>query len=319
MVPKLLCAPLADITTGVLRHLIRTTSKSTLVHSEMISAAALLHGGIFNDSKTAIYDSDPPFAFQLIGNNAHQMAQATQLLNRYNPFAIDINMGCSAPDLRKKGLGSYLLKDFTNTADIVEEVRKKCTCRLSVKMRTGILESSASFVIRYLELFESCGVDYVTLHPRNAHEGFKHKANRNLFSEIKAVCKIPLVFNGDITDTNDAVKLLDGFSDSIMIGREAVRRPWIFGMIEAELNGEKKDVTIDLREFTKLFTRKSYKLLPNEILRLRCVRFYSYFCNNFHFGHTLFTAIKKEKSPLAMEACMLEYLKRHPEEIYINF
>ncbi len=313
MIPELFCAPLAEITTPALRYLIRKFSSKVMLHTEMISSAALLNGGQFNQSKTIVHDFDHPVGFQLLGTNAQIMAKAAKELLKQNPYSIDINMGCSAPDIRKRGAGSYLLKDYDNVAKIVQGVRNSCDCRVSVKMRAGITESSAEFVIKYLKLFKDYGIDYVTLHPRNAHEGFRHTASRKLFTEIKNQSPIQLIYNGDISETTEAVDLIRDFNNKIMIGRAAAVKPWIFGQIENRINGKNNSI-IDLAECTEIFIEKIHQFLPSKIQTLRSLRFFGYFCNNFRFGHYLFSEIKKKESVSEMGKVIFDYLQRHPEE-----
>ena len=100
--PRLFLAPMADLSTPALRRVIRRDSGAVL-YTEMISATALLHGGLRNAYLTQKNPEDEPLVYQLIGNDVAAMSRAAALLAEKQPWGIDINMGCSAPEILHKG------------------------------------------------------------------------------------------------------------------------------------------------------------------------------------------------------------------------
>jgi len=55
------------------------------------------------------------------------------------------------------------------------------------------------------------------------------KANWSAISEVKKNVKIPVLANGDVNSVADIQKILDVTGcDGVMIGRSALKNPWIF-------------------------------------------------------------------------------------------
>lgn len=79
--------------------------------SEMVSAKGICYG----DKKTAqlcsVADGERPMAVQLFGAEPEFMARAVEIVLRYKPDVIDINMGCPVPKVVNTGSGSALMKN----------------------------------------------------------------------------------------------------------------------------------------------------------------------------------------------------------------
>ena len=95
-------APMAEITTPSLRRCVRKFSPGTVLYSEMLSAAAIAGHAAHNEPLTMINEYDKPFVFQILGGDPEIMAEACAILGEKKCSGIDINMGCSAPDIIKK-------------------------------------------------------------------------------------------------------------------------------------------------------------------------------------------------------------------------
>jgi len=197
-------APMAEITTPALRKCVRGFDAETVLYSEMLSAAAVRGGAMHNEPFMMVNDNDEPFVFQLLGGDADTMAAACEILQERVCSGIDINMGCSAPDIVKKFQGSRLLSDMKTTRDIIKKCRSVCRVSLSVKMRSGFEESDEAYLIEFAKMLEGEGVDYVTLHPRHGKLSFRRNADWRLVKLLKDNLKIPVVGNGDIAAPEDA-------------------------------------------------------------------------------------------------------------------
>ena len=146
----------------------------------MLSGAAIACGSFHNEPLTIINENDEPFVFQLLGGDPDTMAEACRILSEKKCSGIDINMGCSAPDIVKKFQGSKLLSDMDATREIVQKCRKAYSGTLSVKMRSGFEQSDNRYLADFAKMLEGEGVDYITLHPRHGKLSFRRTADWGL-------------------------------------------------------------------------------------------------------------------------------------------
>ncbi|MBP8084487.1 MAG: tRNA-dihydrouridine synthase family protein [Spirochaetes bacterium] len=311
--PKLFLAPCADLTTPALRREIRRLSKDVILFSEMISASSLLRGGLRNDYLVKKHDFDDPISFQLIGNDPSVMARAAEKLEANLPYSVDINMGCSAPEIRARGWGSALMADQTLAAKIVRECRKKVKT-LSVKCRAGFERSDYDNLFSFVKMLKDEGADFVSLHPRASDIAFKRSADWLLTERLVSENMITVIGNGDIKTADEALMRIGSSPDGIMIGRAAVKMPWIFAEIEAVSNSAAYTVNIEDSALNVLSGIE--ELLPVEIRESRILKYCVYFCQNLKFGHALFTEIRR--NPFSAAEMIRSYFERNPLEKIIN-
>ncbi len=311
----LFMAPMAEITTPSLRRCIRKFDSETVLYSEMLSGGGIACGSFHNESLTIINEYDEPFVFQLLGGDPGIMAEACRILSEKKCSGIDINMGCSAPDIVKKFQGSKLLSDMAATREIVKQCRKAYSGTLSVKMRSGFEESDNRYLVDFAKMLEGEGVDYITLHPRHGKLSFRRTADWSLVKLLKDNIKIPVVGNGDIATPEDVRKRFSETGcDGIMIGRNAVAAPWIFALARGLLNGGSFRLEVNLPEVFSDVLLGIKKDLPEHLHKSRGHRFAFYFCKNFVFSHDIFKKIRNTGEIDLMIEIIDEYVMRNPDE-----
>lgn len=302
---------MADLSTPALRRVIRRDSGAVL-YTEMISATALLHGGLRNAYLTQKNPEDEPLVYQLIGNDVAAMSRAAALLAEKQPWGIDINMGCSAPEILHKGWGSALMRDRERARDIVRACRAVVP-RLSVKIRSGWKTDDRAALSDFLSMLQDEGVDYITLHARRSDMAFRGRADWRLVSFAASRLSIPLVGNGDITDITTAGTARSGAASGIMIGRQAVREPWLFRVLEA-LDAGETDCTIDRARYAKDVLDGIAELIPSELQETRTAKFAAYFCTGLTFGHQLFSEIHRNPGCARAMELIAAYFDRNTRE-----
>jgi tRNA-dihydrouridine synthase B len=226
-VPLLSLGPMAGVTDKAFRRICREFGLE-FAFSEMVSAKGLY----YNDDKTKelidIEDWDQPIAIQLFGSDPIIMGESVKILDSIANFQqIDINMGCPAPKIVKNGDGSALMKDIKNASKIVETVKKNTTKPVSVKFRLG-WDSSDINALKFAFALEKSGADLITVHGRTRDQMYSGKADWNVIKEIKENIRIPIIGNGDIFTSKDALekKKFSGV-DGIMIARGVQGNPWL--------------------------------------------------------------------------------------------
>ena len=307
-------APMAELSTPALRRTVKKFDGSTALYSEMLSAGAIVSGASHNGPLVTRHGLDDPFIYQIAGNSPEVMAEACRILSRSGPFGMDINMGCPAPDIVKRGFGAKLLTDPALAREIVRACRNATDARLSVKLRTGYEKNDREEILSFIRGLVDEGVDFITVHPRYAKLSFTRSADWSLVKYIKENVPVPVIGNGDITDAPTALRRMEETGcDGIMIGREAVKSPWIFRLCAIAMQGG-GELTVDI-ENTFMKTLDYISLyLPPRLHKSRGHRFSLYFTKNLKYGHSLFSTIRGAAEIGEMKRAVEEYFSRNPHE-----
>ena len=336
-VPFLL-APMAELSHRALRELIEGFGPADEYFTEMISAGAFVNQGRFE----AWYADNGPvpekLVYQITGSDEDQLEKTLILLDQKECLGIDMNMGCSAHAITRTGAGIRWMTDIDRAAALIRRLRSKTRRRLSVKLRTG-LEDNLEYLVKFCRRLQDEGLDLITLHPRTARERFKRKAQWNHVFALRKELRIPVAGNGDIASADEMLRRAEE-CDAVMIGRLAVRQPWVFaeakksartgeGVDEAMLNGdgprillpfndafgpyehqEQEKVTVTFFEETGLrFLELLARYQPPEFHISRARRFFGYFCDNLKWGTHVRNLINREADIQGIERVWKGYFK----------
>ncbi len=224
-------APMAGVTDAPFRAMVRKFG-GELLFSEMILADSLARAHKRTTEMAMPDETDAPIAIQLEGRNPDTMAAAARIAERHAAF-IDLNMGCPVNKIAKAGGGSGLMRDEELAEKIVRAVVDAVKVPVTVKFRLGWDEESKNFA-DFGKRMEQAGASAVILHARTREQQYGGKADWSAFGELKRAVSVPVVANGDIKTKADAdfVKSEYG-ADAVMIGRQALGRPWVL----AEVSG----------------------------------------------------------------------------------
>lgn len=221
-------APLAGWTDRAFRRICKENG-ADLLYTEMASADGIIR----NQEKTLdlikFSEDEKLLGIQIFGAEPETLAAAVEILARYNPTFIDINFGCPAKKIVKRGAGSFLLKDLRVIEQIAKAVTKVSQVPVTAKLRSGWDEIN---VVQVSQLLEECGINMLSIHPRTQKMQFKGHADWNLIGEVKQAVNIPVIGNGDIKTAYDALDMFNLTGcDGVMIGRAARGNPWIFKQV----------------------------------------------------------------------------------------
>ncbi len=229
-------APLAGITNLPFRLLVKNCGCS-VVCSEMVSAKGIFYN---SDKTIALLKSETgeqPLSVQLFGSDPESMADAARYVEELNIASIiDINFGCSVKKVVKQGSGVALMKEPDLSKKILTAFRAATNLPFTIKIRTG-WDNTGDQAINLAQIAQDSGVDAIIMHPRTASQGFKGKANWDLIKRLKQHISIPVIGNGDISQVEDAKDMIDQTGcDAVMVGRAAMRNPFLLSQIEAYLS-----------------------------------------------------------------------------------
>lgn len=313
----LFLAPMAETSTPALRCVVKNYHRETVVYSEMLSAGAVVAGSAHNEPLVQLHDFDTPLIYQIVGGHPEIMAEACSILAGRGCHGIDINMGCPNHEIVKKGHGARLLTDMEKARKIIRACRKTLSTSLSVKLRTGYESNDKDHFLKFIRMLEDEGVDFIAIHPRYAKLSFRRMADWRFIRLAKETLSIPVIGNGDIDSPESAVeKMAATGCDGIMIGREAIKSPWIFHLASELMNRRMAAMVINIRETFITTLTHIRDFLPERLHRSRSHRFAIYFSKNVRYGHELFKRIRRESSIDLMLEIVDDYFSRNPEESF---
>ena len=179
----------------------------------------------------------PVFA-QLIGENISDIKRTVLEFKNFPVAGIDLNMGCPAPRVYKKNVGGGLLKDPAKIDQILEVMRDNWESNLTVKMRIGF-EDDCNFE-RILNIILKNKINLLSLHVRTVKGGYNTVPSYNYVEKAVEILQddCPILVNGSIETAGEALALKQQFGVlGVMIGRAAIRNPWIFRQIRELSSG----------------------------------------------------------------------------------
>jgi len=221
-------APMAGITDICYRQLMDEMGAGILV-SELVSAKGLLYNSGKTHKMIAVHcDAESLVGIQLFGESEEDIINAAHFVKEAGAAFVDINLGCPVKKVVKKGCGASLMRDPAYLETFLTKIKNGIDLPLTVKMRTGWSAEELTIHECVTAAYNS-GCEWVVIHGRTRTQGYDGKADWDLIAEAKRKAKLPIVGNGDIRTAGQAQKLLkESGVDAVMIGRGALRNPWIF-------------------------------------------------------------------------------------------
>ncbi len=294
---KLIAGPMATISHRAFRNLIERFGGCDEYFTEMINAGSLMANSHFEKFYIDPAPVPEKIVWQLTGHDTEKMVQASEILSALPGLGLDINMGCSAPDIYRFGAGiSWMIKPVEETQSMVHQVgqvvrkwndenpesHKK---RFSVKLRLGDDDFTDEKFFSFTDMLVSEGVELLTLHPRTKKEKLVRPPRYHYAEDLKMRYgkDVKIYVNGNVKDKNSYLAACKDCPsvDGIMISRAAVERPWIF----RQLAGVSEPVEIDMEELALSYIDDIQLYQPEEFWKTRLQRFFTYYSTNFKFGH----------------------------------
>jgi nifR3 family TIM-barrel protein len=262
--PPLVLAPLAGYTDRAFRGLVRRSGGCGLVVTEMVSSEGLTRGSRFSRQIAAVTFEERPVGIQVFGSDPARMADAAAVVEELGASLVDINMGCPVRKVTRTGAGAALMCDVERAAEIVSRMAKSTRVPVTAKIRSGWDKDHIN-APEVAAALEDAGASAVTVHPRCRSEQHRGRAAWKVITAVKRAVRIPVIGNGDVSTTDDARAMFEETGvDGIMVGRGALKNPWVFRQIEQGLSG----ITIgrpsieDYREALDFFIAGLSEYLP---------------------------------------------------------
>ncbi len=315
----LVCGPMATISHPAFRTLIEQFGACDEYFTEMINAGTLLTGGQFENYYINPEPVPQKIVWQLTGHDAEHMKEAAERLAALPGIGIDINMGCSAPDIYKYGAGiAWMIKDRAETQSMVKAVRSVVPAekRLSVKLRLGDDNFTDAGFFDFCDMLVGEGVELLTLHPRTKKEKLvrppRYEYCQKLAERYKG--RVPVYLNGNVKDSASYENAVARCPDvkGVMISRAAVQKPWVFRQIA----GVGEEASLNMEALCLSYIGLIEKYQPPEFWKTRLQRFFTYFAQNFKFSHYAQTQFinAAAQSNEALRSAIKDFFEKCPEE-----
>ena len=230
-------APMAGMTDTAFRRLVKRHGGCGLVVSEMVSSEGLVRG-IDRTLEYAEYtEEERPVSIQIFGGDPAVMADAAVIVQSMGADIVDVNMGCPVPKIAKHHAGCSLMREPAHAASIIDAMVKAVRIPVTVKMRAGWNEQqiNAPDLARRVE---DVGAAAVAVHGRTAAQSYTGESDWALIDRVAASLRIPVFGSGDCVEAPHVVSRLSSTNVSgVLVGRGALRNPWIFSQAASARSG----------------------------------------------------------------------------------
>lgn len=231
--PFFILAPMEAVTDVVFRHAVAKAGRPDIFFTEFVSTDGFCSpkGRHSTNGRLAYTEDEAPLVAQIWGEKPENFREMAHGLKELGYKAIDINMGCPAKDVVKKGAGSGLIRTPELAAQIIAAT-KEAGLPVSVKTRLGDvkIDEWRSWLTHILQQ----DIPNLTIHLRTRKEMSKVDAHYDLIPEIvklrdEIAPHTLLTINGDVRDRKHGLELASQYGvDGIMIGRGIFKDPYAF-------------------------------------------------------------------------------------------
>lgn len=178
-----------------------------------------------------------PVIAQMIGNDIPALVRTAKELQQHCVAAIDLNLGCPAPVVYRKCAGGGLLREPKRIDAILGALREAVTVRFTVKTRIGF-DDPAVFE-ELLPIFAKHQIDLLTVHGRTVREMYRSEVHYDYIARAVAALPCPVLANGNVDSAERGQEILNFTGAAgLMIGRGAIRNPWIFDQFRVLRKGQ---------------------------------------------------------------------------------
>lgn len=179
-----------------------------------------------------------PVITQMIGQDVMEMRRTARNLLEYDEVAgVDINLGCPAPVVCSKKAGGGLLRDLEQVNRLLGNLREECGEHwFTVKTRVGFAHEEEFSDL--LDVFRKHAIDMLSVHGRTVKERYQTPVHVDVVRTAVERVSCPVVANGNVVDVETGRSYLaQSGAAGLMIGRGAIRNPWIFSQLAAAFAG----------------------------------------------------------------------------------
>jgi tRNA-dihydrouridine synthase B len=222
-----LLAPMAGITNSPFRRLMREYGSSVVI-SELVSANGIEYASHRTLELLKFHESERPVGLQIFGEDEEFLVKACQAVEKMGANFVDLNMGCPVQKVVKNGAGAAMCRNPIELSKTLSAMVKSVKIPVTIKIRTG-WDSTLRNAHEVVQVAADAGVQWVAIHGRTRAQAYAGHADWDFIGDVKAKSPLPIIGNGDVVTAEQAVERYKTYGvDAVMIGRGALRNPFIF-------------------------------------------------------------------------------------------
>lgn len=285
-------APMSGVTDSPFRRMVQWAGHGSvgLLVTEFISVEGMTRKNVKSLFRMAFDpNEEQPLSVQIFGADIDRMVNAARLVAGAGAATVDINCGCPAPKVVKRGGGAELMRQEDHLARLVESTVKAVDVPVTVKIRSGWNSDSLN-AVEIAKKVVDAGTQMVTVHGRTRVQLYTGVADWGVVEAVAAAVNVPVVGSGDVSTAEEALwRLRTPGVAGVMIGRAAIMNPWIFGQIDDLVAGRpvhqpsNADRMALLERFRDLMAEK----MPEHAIPGRIKQLLARMTKGFHHGALL--------------------------------
>ncbi len=292
--PPVVLAPMAGVTNYPFRKLCRRFGAGLFV-SEMITARGYLNGNRRTVLLASSREDEVPRSVQVYSSDPRDAGEMVARLVDDGVHHVDINLGCPVRKVTSHGGGAAIpVKPRLVAALAKAMVSNARGVPVTMKMRKGIDED----LLTYRDagrVAQEEGVSAVGLHARTAAQLYSGEADWSAIGDLKSRLSIPVLGNGDIWESFDALRMMrETGCDGVIVGRGCLGRPWLFRELAQAFDGREPERPPNLGEVRDILLEHARELIeffgePTAMQQMRkwCAWYTKGFRNSSHLRERL--------------------------------
>jgi tRNA-dihydrouridine synthase A len=242
-------APMMDRTDRHCRYFLRQISKRTLLYTEMVTSAAILHG---DREKLLGFDrAEQPISLQVGGDNPQDLAKCAQIAEDFGYDEINLNVGCPSSRVQNGNFGACLMLQPERVAECIAAMDSATRIPVTIKHRIGVDDVDRyEDLVKFVSIVAQTGCARFSVHARKAWlQGLSPRENREVpplrYGDVHQLKRdfphLSIEINGGFTNLEQVKEQLQSV-DAVMIGRAIYDRPYLLATVDQEIYGEQTPI-----------------------------------------------------------------------------
>ena len=238
-------APMMERTDRHCRYFLRQISRHVRLYSEMVTTAAVLHGG--RERLLGFDPAEHPVALQLGGAEPAALAACARIAADLGYDEVNVNVGCPSDRVQSGRFGACLMAEPALVARCFAVMQEAVAIPVTIKHRIGIDDQEDWPALHaFVAALADSGCRHVIVHARKAWlSGLSPKQNRDVPPlRYALVHRLKDAFPALAVTINGGVRTLDAAADhlarvdGVMLGRAAYEDPYLLAAADARFFGE---------------------------------------------------------------------------------
>ncbi len=259
-------SPMDGVTDAPMRYITAKYGNPDLIFTEFVHVEGLFMGKLHLFTDLLYSSIERPIIAQIFGHKPKFFYKAAHIIAEMGFDGIDINMGCPADSIVKKGGGAGLIDNPKLAQEIIKETKrgiidwqqgqtlkavgltadkiqwitnfrqhnqikidKTRSIPISIKTRIGTRKNTVIDWVKYLLEMD---IDMLTIHGRTLKQLYSGLADWQAIASVsELVHRAGTLYlgNGDIDSRQSALEKIRQYNlDGVLIGRASFGNPWVF-------------------------------------------------------------------------------------------